>query len=475
MKKIPVYILVLFTVNIHTALGGNKLLHQKKNTLAADTVSFWLTDPGANILFQQQQDIISAGLANNNPVIVVDDSQRYQTMEGFGFTLTGGSAYLFSTMDAIKRASLLQELFGVEGKNIGTSYLRISIGASDLDDHVFSYDDLPEGQTDKGLSHFTIDADRKYLIPVLKQILAINPSIKILGSPWSPPVWMKTNHASKGGSLLQEYYAKYADYFVRYIKAMEQEGITIDAVTLQNEPLNPDNNPSLLMLPEEQASFIKNNIGPAFKKAGIQTKIILYDHNADRPDYPLTILKNAQANSYVDGSAFHLYGGTIAALSAVHNAYPGKNIYFTEQWVGAPGNLAGDLPWHITNVVIGSALNWSRTALEWNIAADAQLKPHTPGGCTQCLGAVTIDGNTVTRNPAYYVIAHAAKFIRPGSVRIASTETGQLSNAAFITPGNKKVLLVVNNEKTQQTFTVRYNQHSFTASLQAGAVGTFTW
>ena len=475
MKKVSIYFITLFIILVHCAEAQKKLEHQKKSTPISTSVSFWLTDPAANILFQQQQNIVATDTIKSNSVIVLDDKKRFQTMDGFGFTLTGGSAYFISKMTASKLADLLQELFGVEGKNIGTSYLRLSIGSSDLDDHVFSYDDLPEGQTDKALEHFNIDADRKYLIPVLKQILAINPSIKIMGSPWSPPVWMKTNHASKGGNLLENCYEAYAAYFVRYIKAMKQEGITIDAITIQNEPLNPNNNPSLLMLPEQQASFIKNNLGPAFKKAGIHTKIILYDHNADRPDYPLTILQDTKANAYVDGSAFHLYGGNIEALSKVHSAFPNKNIYFTEQWVGAPGNLAGDLPWHITNVVIGAANNWSRITLEWNIANDTQLSIHTASGCTQCLGAVTIDGDVVTRNPAYYVIAHAAKFIRPGSMRIGSTQTGQLTNAAFITRDNKKILLVVNNEKTQQIFTVRFHHHSFTTSLQAGAVGTYIW
>lgn len=267
-------------------------------------------------------------------------------MEGFGFTLTGGSALLINRMPAPERTALLQELFGTEGNQIGISYLRLSIGASNLSDRVFTYNDLPAGQTDPDLTKFSLEPERADLLPVLKEILTINPKIKILGSPWSLPAWMKTNNHSKGGSLKPEWYNAYARYFVKYIQGMAAEGISIDVITIQNEPLHPGNNPSLLMLPQEQANFIKH-LGPAFQKANIKTKIILYDHNADRPDYPISILNDPAARKYVNGSAFHLYGGAIKALTSVHHAHPDKHLYFTEQWIGAPGNFPGDLAWHV--------------------------------------------------------------------------------------------------------------------------------
>jgi glucosylceramidase len=188
-------------------------------------------------------------------------------MEGFGFTLTGGSASHLIQMSPAPRAALLKELFSTAGTNIGMSYLRVSIGASDLNETIFSYDDLPQGQTDPELQKFDLGADRKDVIPVLKEILAINPKVKILGSPWSPPVWMKDNNDTRGGSLKPEFYDAYAKYFVRYIQEMKKEGIRIDAVTVQNEPLHPGNNPSLLMLAKDQAVFVKNHLGPAFKSA----------------------------------------------------------------------------------------------------------------------------------------------------------------------------------------------------------------
>ncbi|CAF1086020.1 unnamed protein product [Didymodactylos carnosus] len=382
-------------------------------------------------------------------------------------------------LDSTTRAALLQELFNTDKSNIGVSYLRLSMGASDLDEQVFSYNDLPQGQTDVNMTRFSLATDRLYLIPVLKQILAINPQIKLMASPWSPPVWMKTNQNSVGGSLLPQYYDAYALYFVRYVEEMKKEGIIIDAVTIQNEPLHPGNNPSLLMQAAEQAQFIKQSLGPAFRRSSINTKIIIYDHNADRPDYPITILQDNDARQYVDGSAFHLYGGQIDALSAVHNAHPDKHLYFTEQWVGAPGNLKGDLVWHVKNLIVGATRNWARTVLEWNLAADRQLNPHTPGGCTQCLGALTIDGNHVVspRNPAYYVIAHAAKFVRPNSVRIGSNLVSRLSNVAFKRQEDgKKVLIVVNeNDSGTLTFQIRWEGQVFSTSLRGGSVGTYVW
>jgi glucosylceramidase len=314
------------------------------------------------------------------------------------------------------------------------------------------------------------------VIPVMKEILAINPKIKILGSPWSPPVWMKTNNDTRGGSLQPRYYDAYAKYFVKYIRAMQKEGIRIDAVTVQNEPLHPGNNPSLLMLAPDQAIFVKDHLGPAFRKANLKTKIIIYDHNADKPEYPISILNDPAAKKYIDGSAFHLYAGSIDALSKVHDAHPDRNLYFTEQWVGAPGNLAQDIAYHVEQLVIGATRNWSRTVIEWNLAADQDQNPHTDrGGCVGCLGAVTINKDAVTRNPAYYTIAHAAKFVRPGSIRIASNMPAGLPNVAFKTPAGKTVVIVLNTGKTEKDFSVNHKGRSVNLHLPPGAVATYSW
>lgn len=443
--------------------------------VATNDIDYWLTTSNQITLLQKQSTIISFGTINNvNPSIEVDSTQTFQTIDGFGFTLTGGSAYLLKKLSATNRAELLQELFGSSSNSIGLSYLRVSIGASDLSASVFSYNDMPAGQTDVNLTNFSLSLDTVDLIPLLKEILLINPNIKLMGSPWSPPVWMKDNANSKGGSLLPQYYAAYANYFVKYIKAMKANGITIDAVTIQNEPEHGGNNPSMVMTALQQAAFVKNNLGPSFQAAGINTKIIIWDHNCDNPNYPITVLNDPAARAFIDGSAFHLYAGDISALSTVRNAFSDKNVYFTEQWTGSNGSFDGDFKWHIKNVVIGSMRNWSKVALEWNLANDPDYGPHTPGGCTQCKGALTI-GTAITKNVGYYIIAQVAKFVPPGSVRIASNITGNLQNVAFVTPSGKKILLVLNEGSTATTFNIRFKGRWAAITLPAGSAGTFIW
>ncbi|MEP7144238.1 MAG: glycoside hydrolase family 30 beta sandwich domain-containing protein [Ferruginibacter sp.] len=442
---------------------------------APNEVDFWLTKGDQSVLLQKQTDVLSFGTAaNSNVFINVDTTQVMQTIDGFGFTLTGGSATLINAMNSTAKADLLQELFGNGANSIGISYLRISIGASDLSAAPFTYDDLPAGQTDLLLNNFSLAAEKADLIPALKAILAINPAIKILGSPWSPPVWMKDNNSFIGGSLQPQYYSVYAQYFVKYIQQMKAEGITIDAITTQNEPLYGGNNPSMLMSAVQQAEFIKTNLGPAFQSNGIDTKIILYDHNCDRTDYPIAVLNDAAANPYVNGSAFHLYGGVISALSIVHDAFPDKQVYFTEQYTASTGDFSGDLKWHVKNVIIGSMRNWSRNALEWNLANDGSYGPHTNGGCTTCKGALTI-GSSVTRNVAYYIVAHASKFVPAGSVRIGSNVFSDLQTAAFKTPAGDKVLIVENDAANGVVFNIKCNNKWVTTALPAGGVGTYTW
>ena len=224
----------------------------------------------------------------------------------------------------------------------------------------------------------------------------------------------------------------------------------------------------------QQADFIKNHLGPAFQAASITTKIIIWDHNCDNPNYPITVLNDPAAKAFIDGSAFHLYSGDISALSAVRAAHPDKNLYFTEQWTSSTGSFDGDLKWHIKNVIIGSMQNWSRIALEWNLANDGGFNPHTPGGCTQCKGAITLDG-AINRNVSYYIVAHASKFIPPGSVRISSINAGNIFTAAFKTPDGKKVMITLNDGNSTANFNIKYKSKIAQASLPAGAVATYTW
>jgi len=462
-------------LSVHSDCSKSKSPDPNPPAPATNDITVWLTKGDKSALLQKQSNFLSFTTATNtNPTVEVDSSIAYQSIDGFGYSLTGGSAYLINHLPAAQKTSLLQELFGNGDNSINVSYLRISIGASDLSQEVFSYDDMPAGQTDVTLSNFSLSKDTVDLIPILKEILLINPNIKIMGSPWSPPVWMKDNGSSIGGSLQTQYYNVYAQYFVKYIQAMKAKGITIDAITPQNEPQHGGNNPSMVMSAVQQADFIKNSLGPAFQAATITTKIIIWDHNCDNPNYPITVLNDAGARQYVNGSAFHLYNGDISALSTVHAAYPDKQLYFTEQWTGASGTFDGDLKWHVRNVIVGSVRNWARVSLEWNLASDGGYNPHTPGGCTECKGAITLDG-AINRNVSYYIIAHAAKFVPPGSVRIESNNAGTIFNAAFKTPDGKKILIAVNDAVTPTNFNIKYKGKVAVATLPAGAVATYIW
>jgi glucosylceramidase len=388
---------------------------------------------------------VNSNTIDTSNTILFHANKKYQTMEGFGFALTGGSANLMDQLTASKKNELLKEIFG-NGKNkLAVSYIRVSIGASDLDAHVFSYDDLPAGQKDSLLNHFNLSEDTLHIIPILKKAIAINPRLKIIASPWSPPIWMKTNGASMGGHLLEKYYASYANYLVKYIQAMKQNGISINAITLQNEPEHGGNNPSLLMDAREQANFLAKYVGPQFSAAHLNTEVILFDHNADHPNYPISILNNAEANKFAAGTAFHLYLGNEAALSQVHYAHPDKKLMFTEQWTGAKGEFGGDLIWHLEHIVVGTINNWSAAVIEWNLAADAKFNPHTPGGCTECKGAFTIQGDSVSRNVSYFIIGQASKYIPVGSIHVnVQSNNNAIKSTGFVLPNGKKAGLFVN-------------------------------
>ena len=466
-------------------------------------IEAWVTNPDRSALFMKQPETISFGKDDGRGLpIIIDDRQSFQSMDGFGFALTGGSAFHLKNMSDDARAKILHELFATDDNNIGVSYIRLTIGASDLNSFVYSYNDMPNGKTDFDLKKFDLGEDKYAVIPVMKEILAINPDIKIMGSPWSAPKWMKVSNDVRGGALKPECYEVYSRYFVKYIQAMEKEGIYLDAITIQNEPLNSRNTPSMPMLWNEQATLVKKYLGPAFKAAGLKTKIIIFDHNCDRPDYPLAILSDPEAAQYVDGSAFHNYRGDINTMSAVHMARPDKNIYFTEQMVTErPGSETINITDPVKRLIIGTPRNWSKNVILWNLAADKNNDPHTDnGGCSMCQGAITIDGNDVTRNIAYYVVAHAAKFARPGSVRISSTNTcdrtveitedeenalikratiiersNVLPNVAFKTPEGKIVLIVANDSRAASSVKIQYNGQFANLKLAPGAVGTYIW
>jgi len=460
MKKINILLIVLFVLMIQLSSNAQAIQY--------------ITKGDQTQLFQEKK-IVSSKAKNIDAIIEVDDNKTLQTMEGFGFALTGGSATLIDALPTAKKKALMKEIFGKGPNGLGVSYIRISMGASDLDAEVFSYCDLPKGETDKALKHFNLSKDTLHLIPIIKEALKINPALKIMASPWSPPIWMKSNGLSMGGHLLKEYYNTYALYFAKYIKAMHAKGIHINSLTMQNEPEHGGNNPSLLMTATEQKEFLRDYLCPKFKEDKINTEIVLFDHNADHPNYPISILDDPKAKAYTAGTAFHLYLGHESALSTVHNAHPDKKLYFTEQWTGAKGSFDGDLFWHTEHIVIGTINNWSSAVIEWNLAANAKFEPHTIGGCTECKGAFTIEGEEVSRNVSYYIIGHIAKFVTAGAKRITSSSTNdEIKTTSFKLANGKKVSIILNDKETKTIELKNKTQH-YTIELPAGSVSTIVW
>ena len=442
----------------------------------------WLTMGDQSLLLSPQKPIsITTVKSTSLPVITIDSTQLMQEIEGFGAALTGSSAYLMNKkLSAADRNALLNDLFDLES-GIGISYLRMSIGASDFSPVAYTYDDVPSDETDFNLDHFSIAKDEEDVVPVFKEILKIAPDIKILGSSWSPPAWMKTNGNLKGGSLKTEAHDVYARYFVKYLKAYGQHGISIDAVTVQNEPLyNAAPYPCMKMTAEEQLNFIKDHVGPLFQAEGIETKIIIYDHNWDNTNYPISILNDAGASKYVAGSAFHAYGGDVGAMSIVHNAHPDKGLYFTE--IGG-GDWATDfsvnLQWNMNDIFIGTTKNWSKNVLLWNLALDQDSGPNNSGD-EITRGVVTIHNTSgvVTKNVEYYAIGHMSKFVRPGAFRIessASTYISQLNFVAFMNADGGKVVVLANSGTETKAVTLKHGERQFDYSIPAKAVATVVW
>lgn len=440
----------------------------------------WLTDPaGRQYLRKQGETPCFGDFTVEGPAIEVDEARAFQAIDGFGFALTGGSAYLLSSLSAETRKEMLKKFFLTDKGGIGVSSLRLSIGASDLSRKSFSYVDQSFGKVDPDLSSFNIMAGDREVIPVMKEILALRPDIRILATPWSAPPWMKTKRSFKGGSLKPEYYSSYADYFVKYLQKMRENGIHIKAISPQNEPENPSNEPSMVMDASAQSNFIGEHLGPALDNASLgDVEIFCWDHNCDNREFPLEVMQSSSSGKYVDGAAWHLYAGDIGILSEVHSVCPDKKMYLTEQWTGRKGQFAGDFRWHMKTVLIGSIRNWSQAVFEWNLASDPSCDPHTPGGCPDCKGAVTISRSGKPQyqfNVSYYVIGHASKFVKPGSVRIFSDIPGNLPNVAFATPDGKIVLVVLNDSDEPKAFKIRWHGMTAVAWLNAGAAETFVW
>lgn len=464
--------LQVFAITSFFYLGSNIGIH-------AQTVDAWLSNAAATQQLQPQPPVSFQSDAGSQSITInVDPSITYQTMDGFGAAMTGSAAYnVNQRMTGSQRDALMNDLFTSNG--IRLSMVRHTIGASDFNLGSYTYNDMPPGQTDPSLNNFSIAYDETDIIPALQLAKQKNPDLKIMGSPWSAPAWMKEVHNLNGGWLDITWYKTYADYLVKYVQAYEAHGLPIWAISLQNEPLHETSSyPSMRMDAGNQISFLKNDIGPAFSNAGLSTGLMVYDHNWDRPDYPVEVLNDPAARAYTIGTGFHAYAGTVDAQTTVHNAHPDKGIWFTEisggDWSTHYGN---NLKWNMTNIIIGATRNWGKGILLWNLALDENDGP-TNGGCSNCRGVVTINSVTgaVTKEVEYYVLGHISKFVYPGAVRISSDFYSSVQNVVFKNPDGSIALIAFNNSnKPNETFKVKVGSQSFAYTLEKGAAVTFKW
>ena len=413
---------------------------------------------------------------------VSPDGAVYQEVDGFGLAVTQASCYNLLLMNAADRTAFLEEVFSRE-KGIGSSLIRVCIGGSD-----FSMDEFTWCDT-KGIENFAVHPlDQEYLFPVLDEIYRINPGVKIIASPWSCPRWMKMAEnggpydAWTGGRLNPEYYEAYAQYFVKWIQAMEERGYRISAVTLQNEPLHRGNSMSLYMPWQDQRDFLKV-VGPAFKAAGIQAGILVYDHNYDVTDYALKLLQDESLSSYIQGSAWHNYLGHVNALDKIHAGAPEKDIYFTEASIGNWNyNFEGCLISDFRDIFLGTLSRYGKGVTLWNLMLDSEHKPFRPGGCDTCWGGVTISRGDhslkgITRNSHYYNVAHCSKVLQPGAVRLGTTgfTTMGLTYLWFRNPDGSQAVLFLNENSEQQLVNLVADGVSVPCRVPAKSIQSVLW
>jgi glucosylceramidase len=445
----------------------------------APQVELWLTRADGSALLQPQPAVPLVRGPANGATITVDPAQRYQQMVGFGAAITDASAWLIQhKLTPAQRAALLRELFG-PAPGIGLSFTRLTIGASDFSRTHYSYDDMPKGQTDPGLAHFSIAPAKADVLPTVRAARQVNPRLAVMVSPWSAPGWMKTSDSLIQGTLREAAYAPFAAYLRRTVQGFAAEAGPIDYLSIQNEPdFEPDSYPGMRLSAAQRARVIGGFVGPEFARAGLKTRILDWDHNWDKPEHPLGVLADPVASRYVSGIAWHCYAGDVDAQSKVRDAHPDKDVFFTECSGGNwSGNWADSWSWTLRTLVMGSPRNWARGVLLWNLALDEKYGPHL-GGCGDCRGVVTIDSETgrISRNPEYYALAQASRFVRPGAWRIAATnEPGGVETVAYANPDGSRVLLAFNAGKVARDLTVAADGSHFAYRLAASAAVTFRW
>lgn len=445
---------------------------------AGESVQVWLSHPAEDRLLEEGAVLRFSAPAGQG-ALVVNSDLLYQQMEGFGAALSDSSAWLImNVLSPEARAEVLDNLFTRQGEGIGLSYVRVPMGASDFALRDYTYDDMEPGQVDPQLRRFNIEYDKAYIIPALKLAAGLNPQLRFMGSPWSAPAWMKRSGTTHGGELLPEYYQAFADYHVRFVQAYAAEGVEIDSLTPQNEPMySTGGYPTMLLSAQGQQTLIRDFLGPALEQAGLDTRLVIFDHNWDLVDYPLEVLSDPAAAGFIDGVAFHCYGGDVANQSLVRQAHPDKGIWFTEcsggEWAT---DFADNLNWNVRTLIIQNFRNWGNSVMLWNLALDEEYGPQN-GGCGDCRGVVTINQGSgdVTYNEEFTALGHVSKFVDPGAYRIDSSEAqaNLPENVAFLNPDGSIVLLVQSDTAT--SFEVAWNGKAFQYDLPAKSVATFKW
>lgn len=470
---------------------------------ASPTAHVWITTPDGKNKLTDSGTVTFGTAAPTHEIVTVDPTRTYQTMTGFGGSLTDSTATVLSGLSPTARNATMRQLFDPRTGD-GLNFLRQPIGASDfVTDAAYTFDDLPAGQTDYLQRHFSIAHDEKAILPLLRQARQISHHITVMATPWSPPAWMKTGGSLAGGQLIDDpkIYFSYALYLTRFVQAYQRAGVPIDYLSVQNEPQNraPSGYPGTDLSAAQEEKVIAV-LGPMLRLAGLHTKILAYDHNwAEHPNdiattppnevqdtnsYPQEVLSSA-VRRYVAGTAYHCYYGDPSAMTALHKQFPNKDIFFTEcsgsQSSNPTQTFSDTLKFDARTLEIGATRNWAKSVVNWNLALDPSGGPHV-GGCGTCTGILTVaaDG-TVTPDAEYYALGHLSRFVLPGAVRIASTSfgttswNGQIMDVAFRNRDGSTVLVAHNENDNPQSFSVSENHQSFDYTLPGGALATFVW
>jgi glucosylceramidase len=459
---------------------------------ADETVNIWLTttndSAGRNVVAGlQQQTPIAFGSGNSSAgtEITVDENTKYQQFVGGGASMTDTAAYLLGSSGAISsstQSAVMNALFSpTEG--IGLDFLRNPMGASDLARYNYSYDDMPAGETDPTLANFSISHDLTDILPLTKEAEELNPNLKLMMTPWSAPAWMKSNDSfTDQGYLESQYYAAYAQYFVKTIEAYQAQGVHVDYVSPSNEPdcCSGANYPTMAWTGSGLDYFAANDLLPALHSAGLSTKVLALDWNwSDYASYGATEVNDATVrdDSLFGGVAWHGYDeGSAAEQSTVHNEYPSIGTFDTEHSGGAW--IANQQSEDMSNI-IEYTRNWGSTVTKWSLAVDQNDGPNN-GGCSDCTGLITVhDGDSesgqVDYTIEYYDMGQLTKFVLPGAYRISSTASPTVPNVAWINPNGSKALIAYNGSTSAAPISVNWGGESFTYTLPAQTSATFTW